>query len=355
MSRLDQAKVEAFGGRMVNMLNESFLGFMVSIGHQTGLLDKMSEIPPATSHEIAIASELDERYVREWLGAMVTGRIVDYDPKRQTYTLPREHAASITRSAGSGNFATWMQYLGCVGSVEADIVECFRKGGGVHYSKYESFHRITRAASAQTFEETLIDRTLPLVKGLRDRLKKGIDVLDIGCGSGHAINLMARKYPNSRFRGYDFSKEAIETAKQEASDWNLANAVFVEQDVNQIPESDNIDFITAFDSIHDQAQPRTVLAGVVKALRKDGVFLMVDVDGSSHLEKNIDRALSPFIYAISTMHCMSVSLGLDGEGLGTAWGEELARTLLAEAGFANVHVERVEGDLINAFYISKKQ
>jgi ubiquinone/menaquinone biosynthesis C-methylase UbiE len=247
-----------------------------------------------------------------------------------------------------------MQFLACVGSVEQDIVECFRKGGGVPYIKYERFHQITRAASAQTFEETLITRTLPLVRGLPPRLDEGIDVLDIGCGSGHAINLMAREFSKSRFKGYDFSEEAIEAGRQEALDWKLTNASFDVQDVTQIPESSGFDFITAFDSIHDQAKPRDVLAGAAKALRENGVFLMVDVDCSSRLEKNIDLMLAPFFYAISTMHCMSVSLGLDGEGLGTAWGEELARELLAEAGFRRVDVQRVDGDMINSFYIARK-
>ena len=355
MGNLDQAKAREFGDRMLNMLNDSFLGFMLSIGHQTGLLDKMSDMPPATSEEISRAAGLNERYVREWLGAMVTGRIIDYDPGRRVYSLPPEHAASITRAAGSGNVATWLQFLACVGTVEQDIVECFRKGGGVPYTKYERFHQITRAASTQTFDETLVTRTLPLVPGLMGRLGEGIDVLDIGCGSGHAINLMAREFPKSRFKGYDFSEEAIEAGRREASDWKLANASFEIQDVGQIPESSGFDFITAFDSIHDQAKPRDVLAGAARALRNDGVFLMVDVDCSSQLEKNIDRKLAPFLYGISTMHCMSVSLGLDGEGLGTAWGEELARELLAEAGFRRVDVQRVDGDMINSFYIARKQ
>jgi ubiquinone/menaquinone biosynthesis C-methylase UbiE len=200
----------------------------------------------------------------------------------------------------------------------------------------------------------LIKRTLPLVPELVSRLERGIDVLDIGCGSGHAINLMARDFPTSRFKGYDFSEEAIEAGRREASDWRLRNAHFDIQDVARIPESSGFDLVTAFDSIHDQAKPRDVLAGVERALREDGTFLMVDVDCSSHLEKNLDRVLAPFIYGISTMHCMSVSLGLDGEGLGTAWGEELARKLLAEAGFRRVDVRHVEGDMINSFYIATK-
>ncbi len=42
---------------------------MISIGHRTGLFDTMSEMDWTDSVELARQSELDERYVREWLGA----------------------------------------------------------------------------------------------------------------------------------------------------------------------------------------------------------------------------------------------------------------------------------------------
>ena len=36
---------------------------------------------------------------------MTVGRIVDYDAADKTYSLPPEHAASLTRAAGPGNLA----------------------------------------------------------------------------------------------------------------------------------------------------------------------------------------------------------------------------------------------------------
>ena len=65
--------------------------------------------------------------------------------------------------------------------------------------------------------------------------------------------------------------------------------------------------------------------------------------------------MGPFLYAISTMHCMTVSLALDGEGLGTVWGEQKARQMLADAGVTDVQVERVEGDVLNTYYIARKR
>ncbi len=358
MSELDSAKAEAFAGRMTNMLNDAFLVLMTSIGHQTGLFDSLGEQPPATSDEIARTAGLDERYVREWLGAMVTGGIIDYDPEGRTYHLPPEHAASVTRAAGTGNLATMMQFVGLMGTVEPRIVECFHEGGGLGYSEYERFHRIMADSSGRVFDNTLVQVTLPLVPGLEDRLRTGIDVLDVGCGSGHAINVMASAFPKSRFVGYDFSEEGVAVGRAEAEALGLANARFEVRDVaesSEGPDFDGFDFITSFDSIHDQARPATVLAGIADSLRDDGIYLMVDVAASSNLEENLDHPLGPFIYSISTLHCMSVSLGLDGDGLGAAWGEQRALQMLEAAGFAKVDVKRVEGDITNNYYIARKR
>jgi SAM-dependent methyltransferase len=351
---LDQTRAEAFMTRMVGTLNEAFLAMMVSIGHQTNLFDTMAELPPTTSDEIARAAGLQERYVREWLGAMVTGRVVDYDPTRRTYVLPREHAAALTRAAGASNIATSMLWVSCIGQVEPEVVKCFRQGGGVPYEAYARFHEVMRHWSGQILDETLIERTLPLVAGLVERLQKGIDVLDVGCGSGHAINLMARASPRSSFTGYDFSEEAMVAARAEAAAWELTNANFFVQDLAAMLDRARFDFITAFDAIHDQAQPRKVLAGIAAAVRPGGTFLMVDDRASSHLHENLDHPLGPFLYGVSTMHCMTVSLAQGGEGLGTVWGEQKARALLKEAGFAEIAVHQLPGDIANNYYVARR-
>ena len=351
---IDQAKAVAFAGQMVGILNGSVLGLMTSIGHRTGLFDKMAELPPSTSEQIAQATGLNERYVREWLGAMVTGRFIEYDPAGKTYRLPPEHAASITRAAGPNNLAAFMQFGALMGNVEDQIVDCFQKGGGVPYSAYPKFQQLMAEESAQVFDATLIDVTLPLVPGLVDRLKSGIEVADISCGQGHAINLMAKAFSNSHFVGYDFSEDGISAGKAEAKQLGLTNARFEVKDVAELSETAKYDLITVFDAIHDQAQPRKVLANISCALKPDGVFLCVDIQASSNLEENMQHPLAPMLYGVSTLHCMTVSLALNGEGLGTVWGEQKARELLTEAGFKRIDVEHVEGDIFNSYYVCRK-
>ena len=93
IEQFDQAKAEAFAGRLLEVLNGNAIALMISIDHSTGLFDVMAGLPPSTSEQISDAANLDERYVREWLGAMAVSRIVEYYPEDRTYRLPQEHAA----------------------------------------------------------------------------------------------------------------------------------------------------------------------------------------------------------------------------------------------------------------------
>jgi 2-polyprenyl-3-methyl-5-hydroxy-6-metoxy-1,4-benzoquinol methylase len=345
---------EEFAGRMVAAIDGASLTILLSIGHQTGLLDTMAGLPPATSAQIAEAAGLDERYVREWLAGMTTGHVVDYDAGTATYSLPAHRKGVLTRAAGPDNLALVALFIPQLGEVEQKIIGCFREGGGLPYSAFPRFHTLMAEQSGVVFDKALVDVVLPLVDGLPERLRAGADVADFGCGSGHAINVMARAFPASRFTGIDFSDEAIAAGVQEAAQLGLTNATFESHNLAQLDKHDAYDVITVFDAIHDQAQPARVLENIYRALRPGGVFLMADIKASSRLEENVDVPMSTYLYTVSLMHCMTVSLALDGAGLGAAWGTQLATSMLGDAGFDDVRVAEVESDPINSYYIARK-
>ncbi|MGH7927724.1 MAG: class I SAM-dependent methyltransferase, partial [Candidatus Binatia bacterium] len=342
---------------LLTVFNHGALSLMISLGHRTGLFDSMRGLPPATSQEIATKAGLNERYVREWLGAMVTGGVVVVEPAANKFVLPDEHAAFLSRPAGADNLAVFAQYIPLLGSVEDDIVECFQKGGGVPYSKFPRFHEVMAEDSGQSVLSSLESHILPLVPGLADKLAAGIKMLDVGCGRGRVMIRLAELFPKSRFTGMDLSSEAVLFAWKEAAEKKLRNVEFIVanlSDFDEKAEREAFDLITTFDAVHDQAKPLNVLKGIQRALKPDGVYLMQDIKGSSHVHKNIDHPLGTVLYTVSCMHCMTVSLAQGGEGLGAMWGEEKTREYLQKAGFRWIEKHELAHDIQNNWYVVRK-
>ncbi|MGW7465193.1 class I SAM-dependent methyltransferase [Streptomyces xantholiticus] len=348
----DLARQEAFAGEVVDVLNKSALALLISVGHQTGLFETLAGLPPSRSEEIAKSADLDERYVREWLGGMVVGGVVEYEPHGETYRLPPEHAASLTAAAGPDNLAGMMQYIGLMGGVEQEVVRCFRDGGGVPYSAYPRFQSLQAEETARVYDRSLVDTIVPLVPGLTERLHDGIDVLDVGTGQGRAPVVLAKAFAAGRFHGLDQSEAGIEAGRAEAARLGLGNVHFTIGDSTEI--TGEYDLITAFDVIHDLARPDATLAAIANCLREGGTFLMGDIAASSRLEKNIGHPFGPALFGFSVFYCMTTSLSTGGAGLGTVWGEETAVRMLKDAGFTDVDVKAVEGDPLNVYYVATK-
>jgi SAM-dependent methyltransferase len=348
----DNEKTKAFTQLMVRHFEGASVTVMVEIGRRVGLFEAMARMGRATSVEIAERAGLSERYVREWLGAMVCGSIVEYDSGARTFRLPPEHAAGLTGST-TKNVATIAEFFPLFSRVIPDVSAAFRTGAGVPYSAYQpDFTRLMDGRSRPRYDELLLAKYLTLPEGLLPRLEAGIRVADVGCGTGYCITLMAARFPKSAFVGYDVSEPAIAQARAEAAARGLANASFVVQDIARLETPVPFDLITAFDAIHDQVDPAGVLRRIRAALAPGGTFLMVDVCASSNLEANVGVPMAPYLYTISTMHCMSVSLAGGGPGLGAAWGHQVATRMLTEAGFTDVKLfERI--DPVNSLYVAR--
>ena len=350
---LEDDVVAAFGERVFGWYTGGFVTLMIDLGLRTGLFEAATR-GPATSRELAARAGLEERYVREWLGAVATAGIFTYDPAAETFTLPGEHAVCLT-GGDERNLAPMSQITSHLATYVGRVANAFRHGGGVPYSEYRpEFTDVMDALSRPVFDGILIKNVLPLVAGLSRQLDAGTLVADVGCGTGHTTNLLAGAFPRSRFVGYDLAEDAIARAQAEAASEGLANATFEVLDVTRLPLDPPLGAAFAFDAIHDQADPAGVLARVFQALVPGGVFVMFDVRASSHLERNIENPMAPWLYAVSTLHCMPVSLAAGGAGLGTVWGEELALEMLADAGFVDLEVHEVPGDPLDSVYVARK-
>ena len=348
----DRAKAGLFVERVKAAYQGTVVTMMIDLGHRTGLLNELAT-GPATSSELATRAGVSERHVREWLSTLAVGGVVTYDAQSGAFTLPAEHAFWLTGPRYT-NLAPMSGMLTGLAPRLDDVTEAFRSGGGVAYANYRPhFTHAMDAIGRARFDELLVKAYLPAATGLTDRLAAGSRAGDVGCGTGHCLNLMAAAFPASEFVGFDISDEAIALGRAEADALGLTNVTFEVTDVLKLPVDPAFDVLFAFDAIHDQADPAGVLARIRSALRPGGELFMVDIKASSNLEDNIAEPDRVMIYGISVMHCMEVSLASGGVGLGTAWGTQLATQMLHDAGFADVGVHDIEADPTNCIYVCR--
>ena len=277
------------------------------------------------------------------------------------FLLPKEHADLITRRAGNSNLGLYTQEIPLLTHCAMEpVFQGFQTGEGVDYDHYPRFQSFMAELANAKHREVLVEKFLPSISnnGLVERLKSGIRVCDIGCAEGIAVMLMAEAFPKSEFVGLDISEEVIEQAVKGASDQNLDNVSFLRMDVVDLRSQSeflgSFDYVTAFDSIHDQTRPMDALTNVHAILKEGGLFSMVDIAASSILIENKDHPMGPFLYTVSLMHCMPVGLVNGGAGLGMMWGREKAVEMLKQAGFQDVQVLEIPDDPFNLHFLCAK-
>jgi SAM-dependent methyltransferase len=353
MSSAAIGQSEQFAERFARALDEASMLLLVSLGHRTGLFDLMGSRGPTSCEDLAAGAGLDERYVREWLGGMVCADVVELDEASRLFRLPEENADVLLRSGPQGHLLARAQWVGLLGAAEDRVAEAFRHGEGVPASAFPRFDEVMAEESRNTVVEALATHILPLVPGLTERLRRGIEVLDAGCGEGGVLLALAERFPESRFLGYDHSAEAVFRAQRQARARDLENLRFEVRDICELPAEARFDLITAFDVVHDQAHPARMLGELRRALRRGGHFLMQDLAGSTQPQQNRGGSGRTLLYALSCMHAMSVALAQGGAHDGAIWGEERAAKLLREAGFEELRKERFERDALHVYYVAR--
>jgi SAM-dependent methyltransferase len=339
---------------MIDIIEDGAIVLLMSIGHRTGLFDVMANRAPSTAAEIADAADLSERYVREWLGAMEAGGIICRDAGSALYVLPAEHATSLSQAESPYNLAALAQHLSLAASLEDRVVERSRTSGPVPYSECSGFQHVLRNGSGEAVVSALLGSILPLVPGLADSLATGIAVLDIGCGDGRALNLMARIYPRSRFRGYGESESDIDRARYRAFTLGMNNVEFLAGGINSLGKPACCDLVLDFDGIHDEMALRPVVTDVGRALRPGGVFLMQESAASSRLDDGVAVPVGEALRSVSRIQGMSFSAAESGETPGAIWGETELRKMFLAAGFDEMSVRRLAHHVQNRYFVATK-
>ncbi len=344
---IDRRAAGEFARTLVGHLSGSMTVTMLELGRRNGLLEAAAA-GPLDVEGLAAATGLQVRYVREWVGLMVTAGVLVHDADDRTVHLPAAHAAALTL-ATPYNLSGMLSMATAAAQSLEDLQRVFREGGGIGYGEQlldadEVIHRLTSAR----YDALLVDSYLAQVPGLSERLASGARVLELGCGRGHAASLIARAFPAASVTGLDISRAAVEAAAVDAPD----NASFVVGTAADPPEGP-FDVVCAFDVIHDLAEPYAALAGARRVLADDGVLVMIDSGAPPTLTEQAELPWAPMMYGVSIAHCMTVSLAQQGEGLGTMWGREAALAALQDAGFGALETYPLKGDPMDLLYIGR--
>jgi SAM-dependent methyltransferase len=349
----DEAKVEAFVGKVVGDLAGTMAVKLATIGDRLGIWKVLADSGAVTSSELAVSAGVDERYAREWLAGMAAAGYVDLDPATGRYTLPPAHAPALAHEAGPMFFGgAFQEVQGLAGTFE-ELVSAFRSGGGVPQDHFhEDFFSGLSRFTESWFENLLVPLWIPALPAVAAKLDQGASVADIGCGAGAALIKLAQTWPNGTYVGYDVSETQLELARARAKAAGVDEQIRFEQlDASKgIPSRHDI--ITTFDVVHDAVDPLGILTSIHGALEPDGRYVCVDINCGAHAEDNLGP-VGTIMYGFSVQYCMTVSLARDGAGLGTM-GLHPGKLddLAAAAGFSSVRLVDLDNPFNNLYELT---
>lgn len=350
---LDPAEVGRFSYLVFSKLEGAVTSAMIHLGDRLGLYRALAAASGSLSTaELAAATALDERWVREWAYNQGAAGVVQVDDEERLSidaVAAAVLATPVHPAFGMGSFHHLPQTMATLDR----LPEAFRSGVGLAYDEHGP---ACAEGIARGFEPwmlaNVVPAVLPALDGVVDRLEAGAHVIDVGCGAGGVALHLASAFPASTVTGYDISQHALDLARERQVTAAVANATFLDPRESPLPADGSADLVLTFDCIHDMTDPAGVIAAIRRALTDDGTWLLVDIKARETYAENVaENPMAPLMYGISVLSCMSSALsepggaGLGTLGLSALKAEELARA----AGFTRFRRLDIDHP-INAFY-----
>ena len=325
-------KLNEFVGKAVGDLGATLGAALVVIGDKLGLYKAMKG-GPVTSDELAKKTGTAERYVREWLAAQAAGGYVSYDAKAGRYFLTDEQAECLTNEESPACVLGGFQAMISAVKTSPKVMDAFRSGKGVGWHEHDpDLFQGTERFFRPGYNMHLVAEWIPALEGVEAKLKAGAVVADVGCGHGASTIIMAKAYPQSKFRGFDYHKPSIDAASQRAKEAGVEDRVsFSVASAKDYPGT--YDLVAFFDCLHDMGDPVGASAHVKQTLKPDGTWLLVEPFAKDKVEDNLNP-IGRVFYSASTLICCPASLSQEvGAALGAQSGEARMRQVMEKAGF----------------------
>lgn len=332
--KVDERKLNEFVEKAVTDLAAGYGGVMTVLGHKLGLYKAMAHGGPLDSSEIANRSGCAERYVREWLNSQAAAGYVLYHATSATYELTPEQALVLAEDDSPVFMPPAWEVPVSMFFDEEKTIAAFRTGKGVAWDEHnERLFCGVAAFYRNGYRNSLVREWLPALRGVEEKLRAGAKVADVGCGHGHSTILMAEAFPQSRFWGFDFHKQSIDSARSHARDREIENRVSFEVTSATSYAAEGFDLICFFDCLHDMGDPVGAARHAKIALAKDGTVMLVEPFANDRVEENLNT-VGRLYYSASTTLCCAHALSEDGAAaLGAQAGEARLASVFTKAGF----------------------
>lgn len=334
---VDQAKLDAFLGKMIGLLTGGTLCQSIWLGDELGIYRAMAGAGPLKSDSVAAKTKCNPRLVREWLDSQAAGGLIRYDANQDTYELSAEAAMALADEESPVFMARGMNSIGSMFMDLQKVVAAFRGNGGLSWGE----HNPCLFCGTEWFFRTgyrafLTSQWIPALDGVDEKLRSGGRVADIGCGHGASVIVMATAYPKSTFCGIDFHGPSIETARRRAADAAITDRTVFEV-ATSTSYSGQYDLICFFDCLHDMGDPVGAARYAREHLEPGGTVLLVEPFALDDRRTNIaENPMAPLMYTASTSICTPNSLSQKGAmGLGAQAGEARLRQVFADAGYSH--------------------
>jgi 2-polyprenyl-3-methyl-5-hydroxy-6-metoxy-1,4-benzoquinol methylase len=325
--------------------------FAVYLGDQLGLYRAVVAVQPATSSEIAAMSGCAERYVREWLEQQVMSGILivedhNFGDADRRFSLPAGHAEVLTDRESLNFLAPLAQIVvGAVQPIHA-VRDAFRSGEGVPYAYYgEDLRRGQAGMNRNMFLHQLGQEYLVAIPDLHARFRADppARIADIGCGLGWSSIGMAQAYPKVHVDGFDLDKASVEEAQANVAAAGLGDRVSIRiRDAADATLAGQYDLVTAFECVHDMADPVGALRAMRRLAGERGTVLVVDERVRDQFTPDGDE-LERFLYGFSVLHCLPSGLAEHpSAGTGTVMRPSTLRRFAQEAGFRDIEILPLE-------------
>ena len=332
--KIDQSKLENFLGKVVVDFGAAMSSVLAYIGDRLGFYSSLSKNGPMNSEELAKKTGTTERYVREWLINQAASGYVSYDSDKQKYYIEPEQALALTDESSPYFVGGGFQLVNSLVKAEPRISELFSNGKGMlwgehHHELFEGTERFFKPGYLGNLAQVWI----PLLDGVKEKLEKGCNVADIGCGHGASTMIMAKAFPKSRFYGFDNHAPSIERANEIAKEEGLSDRVSFEvSDAMNFPDH-RYGFITFFDCLHDMGNPSDAIKRCKETLEKDGTVMIVEPMAGRTVEENFNP-VGRVYSAASVLCCTPNAVASGGAGLGTVATDDKLKEVVNKGGLS---------------------